>query len=230
MLILLVEDDVDYSDMISHVLQREGHEVVAAGTLEAARRFAEKKEPELAVLDVVLPDGSGMDVCAALRGLYPSLPTLFLSSLDRPEDVVAGLESGGDDYLTKPFHPSELAARVRAIARRGGGTLVAERPAARRLGVAGLELDTSNQAAYFDGTNLNVTRLEFEVLAELVRYPGQVLSHAFLTERIWGYKNVEDATLLKGHLSAIRRKIRDAGAGDDTIRTVHGVGYCFTPV
>jgi DNA-binding response OmpR family regulator len=94
----------------------------------------------------------------------------------------------------------------------------------------GLEIDLANQAAYMDGINLNCTRLEVEILSQLVRYPGQALSHAFLTDQIWGYKNVNDATLLKGHVSAIRRKVREAGGNEDMIRTVHGVGYSFTPV
>jgi DNA-binding response OmpR family regulator len=94
----------------------------------------------------------------------------------------------------------------------------------------GLELDLSNQSAYLNGINLNCTRLEVEILSQLVRYPGQALSHAFLTEQIWGYRNVNDATLLKGHVSSIRRKLRDAGGNEDVIRTVHGVGYSFTPV
>jgi DNA-binding response OmpR family regulator len=94
----------------------------------------------------------------------------------------------------------------------------------------GLELDVQNQAAYLNGANLNCTRLEFDILCQRVKVPGQVLSHAFLSERVWGYKNVHDATLLKGHVSAIRNKIRKAGGNEDMIRTVHGVGYSFTPV
>ena len=94
----------------------------------------------------------------------------------------------------------------------------------------GLELDAENQAAYFEGVNLNCTPIEIEILAQLARYPGQALSHAFLTEQVWGYKNVRDATLLKGHISAIRRKIKVAGGDEDMVRTVHGVGYSFTPI
>jgi DNA-binding response OmpR family regulator len=120
--------------------------------------------------------------------------------------VVAGFNAGGDDYVTKPFHPSEFLARVRAVSRRSNSNGVPVKQAPQRIQALGLELDVTNQAAYLDGINLNLTRLEFELLCQLVRYPGQVLSHAFLSEEIWGYKNVNDATLLKGHVSSIRQE------------------------
>ncbi len=230
MLALIVEDDEDYAEIIAQTLRRESHEVITMATATAALRFAEKKPPELAVLDVMLPDGSGLDLCRQLRESMPELPVIFLSSLDRSADVIAGLNSGGDDYITKPFHPGEFLARVRAVVRRTDPENVVERPRALKIQAMGLEIDLSNQAAYLDGINLNCTRLEVEILSQLVKYPGQALSHAFLTDQIWGYKNVNDATLLKGHVSAIRRKVRDAGGNEDMIRTVHGVGYSFTPV
>jgi len=231
MLVLVVEDDEDYAEIIAQTLRRESHDVVVTGTAGAAVRFAGSKSPGLAVLDILLPDGNGHDLLKKLREGQPSLPAIFLSSLDRISDKVAGFESGADDYMTKPFHPSELLARVRAVSRRGQASEpAAARPVPARIRALGLELDPANQAAYLDGINLNLTRLEFDVLCQLVRYPGQVLSHAFLSEEIWGYKNVSDATLLKGHVSSIRNKIRAAGGSDELIHTVHGVGYSFTPV
>lgn len=230
MLVLVVEDDEDYAEIIGQTLRRDSHDVVVSGTVSGAIRFAAQKEPAMAVLDVALPDGSGLDLCRRLRETQPGLPVVFLSSLDRAADVVAGLNSGGDDYMTKPFHPSELLARVRAVARRCSTTPMQEVVPPPRLKALGLELDTSNQAAYLDGLNLNCTRLEFEILCQMVKYPGQVLSHAFLSEQVWGYKNVSDATLLKGHVSSLRAKIRAASGNEDMIRTVHGVGYSFTPV
>ena len=128
MLALIVEDDEDYAEIIAQTLRRESHEVVTMGTVQQAVRFAEKKPPELAVLDVVLPDGSGLDLCRHLRETRPELPVIFLSSLDRSSDIIAGLNSGGDDYLTKPFHPGELLARVRALLRRAARA--SRRPAA----------------------------------------------------------------------------------------------------
>jgi two-component system OmpR family response regulator len=231
MLVLVVEDDEDYAEIISQTLRRDSHDVVVTGSVASASRFSAQKPPAFAVVDVVLPDGTGIDLCRRLREQAPSLPVIFLSALDRSSDVVSGLNSGGDDYLTKPFHPSELLARVRAVARRARADLsVADVPSPQRIRAMGLELDLANQAAYLDGINLNCTRLEFEVLHQMVQYPGQVLSHAFLSEQVWGYKNVSDATLLKGHVSSLRHKIRQSGGNEDLIRTVHGVGYSFTPV
>lgn len=230
MLVLLVEDDEDYAEIISHTLTRDGHEVVHVDTLKGAVRFCERKQPELAILDVLLPDGTGLELCTALRQANAHLPVLFLSSLDRTQDVIAGLNAGADDYLPKPFHPGELLARTRSLLRRAyNGSVVPAAPA-ERLVSGGLELDVTNHTAAFDGADLGCTPIEIEILAQLVRYPGQALSHAFLTEKVWGYKNVSDATLLKGHMSSIRKKLREAGGDEETIRTVHGVGYSFTPV
>jgi DNA-binding response OmpR family regulator len=230
MLVLLAEDDEDYAEIIAQTVRRDSHDVAITGTAAAALRFAGQRAPSLAILDVSLPDGSGLDLCRKLREQVPALPVVFLSSLDRSSDIVAGLEAGGDDYITKPFHPSELLARVRAVARRSAADATPAGPPPQRLKALGLELDLANQAAYLDGTNLHCTRLEFDILCQMVRFPGQVLSHAFLSERVWGYKNVHDATLLKGHVSALRTKIRKAGGNEEMIRTVHGVGYSFTPV
>lgn len=229
MLVLLVEDDEDYAEIIAHTLKRDGHDTVWVDSIKGAVRFAENKVPDLAVLDVMLPDGTGLELCTALRKTIPELPVLFLSSLDRTADVIAGLNAGADDYLTKPFHPGELVARSRALLRRSthGGQQASP---VERIGSEGIEIDVTNQIATFHGTDLNCTNIEVDILSLLVRYPGQALSHAFLTEKVWGYKNVSDATLLKGHVSSIRKKLRDVGGNEEVIRTVHGVGYSFTPV
>jgi DNA-binding response OmpR family regulator len=229
MLILVVEDDPDYADVIAHTLSRDGHEVVTVDQVRRANRFAEQKPPDLAVLDVMLPDGSGLDLCASLRQMDPSLPVLFLSSLDRTGDVIAGLNAGGDDYLIKPFAPSELLARVRALIRRTSKADTSGRHMIEVIRASGLEIDVTNHEARFQGASLKCTPIEVDILAELVSYPGQALSHGFLTERVWGYKHVADATLLKGHVSSIRKKLRDVGGDEEIVRTVHGVGYSFSP-
>jgi len=230
MAILVLEDDDDYAEIIAHTLRRGGHDVVVTNTVSAALNFARHRQPSAAVLDVMLPDGSGLEACMKLRESFPKLPILFLSSLDRSADVVSGFDAGGDDYLAKPFSPSELLARMRAVLRRAGAEVAPDARPSQRIDSNGLELDLTNQTATYQGASLNLTPLEVEILWQLVRYPGQALSHAFLTEQIWGYKNVNDATLLKGHVSSIRRKLRDAGGLEDMVRTVHGVGYSFTPV
>ena len=230
MLVLVLEDDEDYADIILHTLQRDGLDVVVVDNVAGAIKCSERKTPDLAILDVVLPDGSGLDAGKRLREISPGMPVVFLSSLDRTADVIAGLNSGGDDYITKPFHPGELLARVRAVLRRLNPGPVEERQEQQRLSSHGIDIDLAVSAASYRGTNLGCTPIEVELLVQLVRYPGQALSHAFLTEQIWGYKNVTDATLLKGHISSLRRKIREAGGSEELVRTVHGVGYSFTPV
>jgi DNA-binding response OmpR family regulator len=230
MLSLVVEDDQDYAEIIAHTLRRESHEVVVVSSARAALQFAERKPPALAVLDVVLPDGSGLDICRQLQKNNEDLRVIFLSSLNRASDVISGLNSGGDDYLAKPFHPSELIARVRSVMRRADAAPPPNKRGRETIQANGLELDMANASAYLHGINLHCTRLEVDILAELVRYPGQALSHAFLTEEIWGYQNVADATLLKGHVSSIRKKLREAGGSEEMIRTVHGIGYSFVAV
>lgn len=230
MLVLVVEDDEDYAQVIAHTLKRDGHDVVIAGSVAGAQRFVAGKAPDLAVIDVMLPDGSGRDLCEQLRAVNTRPGIIFLSSLDRAADITSGLDAGADDYLTKPFHPAELLARTHAVMRRLQGGPARTRPATERVEASGLEIDPAAHAAWFNGSRLNLTPIEVEIIAELARYPGQALSHAFLTEKIWGYTNVVDATLLKGHISAIRKKLRESGGNEDMVRTVHGVGYSFTPV
>jgi two-component system response regulator MtrA len=144
--------------------------------------------------------------------------------------VIAGLNAGADDYLPKPFHPGELVARTRSLLRRAYQAGAVPEAPAETLVSGALELDITNHVALYGGTDMSCTPIEVDILAQLVLYPGQALSLAFLTDKVWGYKNVGDATLLKGHISSIRKKLRDAGGDEDSIRTVHGVGYSFTPV
>ncbi|MFQ5381344.1 MAG: response regulator transcription factor [Dehalococcoidia bacterium] len=230
MLAYVVERDEDYAEIIAHTVERDGHSVLRADSMRSALMLADRRPPELAVIDMNLPDGSGIDVCKRLRKLDGQLPVILVSSEDRCSDIIAGLDAGGDDYVAKPFHPGVLLARLRAVLRRSRGEQVSSHVSTRRICSDGLEVDLASQTAFLNGINLHCTPLEVEILGQLVQFAGQALSHGYLTEQIWGYKNVHDATLLKGHVSSIRRKIRDANGDEDVVRTVHGVGYSFTPV
>ncbi len=226
MLVLVAEADVDYAEIVAESLRRDSHRVVIAGSASGARRFVERGFPDMAIVSAELPDGSGLDIVRELRDESDELPIIMLSAHDRCDDIVAGFDSGADDYIGKPFHPREFVARVRAVIRRTGSRSSSiPAPEQRSLGGEGLEFDHDNSAVYLNGVNLNCTRLEFDILKELAAVPGQVLSHAFLNERIWEYSNMHDGTLLKGHISALRRKLKQAGSSGTVIRTVHGVGY-----
>ncbi|MCK9518954.1 MAG: response regulator transcription factor, partial [Dehalococcoidia bacterium] len=219
----------DYASIIEYTLKRGGHEVVVALSSAAALGFCRRKRPELALLDIRLPDGSGYELCKTLRKANPELPVLFLSSLDSPASVVEGLQQGGDDYVTKPFHPSELLARVAAVTRRTGRASTGSAEAAPTIEASGFVVDLDAATARFLGQDIPCTPTEIEILAELLTYPGEVLSYQFLTNKIWGYSNVHDSTMLKGHVSALRRKLREAGVPEHLVQTVHNVGYTFMP-
>lgn len=225
---MVVEDDPDYADVISYTLKRDSHNVVVFDTAAQAVAFAAKKKLKLAVLDILLPDATGLELCEMLRRVSPDVPILFVSSLDGSSDIVNGLQRGGDDYLTKPFHPSELLARTQALMRRARVSQAAS-DSAPKLANRGIEVDQSREKVFLDGRPLDCTPVEVAILSQLTQYPGQALSHGFLTQQVWGYSNVDDASLLKGHISSIRKKVRQAGGDENLIRTVHAVGYSYMP-
>ncbi len=228
MLVLLIEDDADYAGIIAETARFDGHHVVVVGTIDGARRFIGRETPDFAIVDVMLPDGSGLELAAGMRQRFPRLPVLMLSSLDGLNDITGGLDAGADDYVTKPFHPSELRSRIRALARRA----TSDAPASVQAGVeesSTLDFDWSTSSVSYRGRDVGCTELEARILAEFVRVPDQVLPYAYLNQRVWKYPNLPDATLLKGHISAIRRKLRLAGCPGEPIRTISRVGYAFAP-
>lgn len=227
-LILVVDDDAELSDMVCELLAREGwgsHAVLTGG--DGERALAQLR-PDLVLLDVMLPDANGLDLCRRWRQQWPSLPLLMLTARGDPMDRVLGLELGADDYLAKPFEARELVARVRALLRRvAPGRSDAPAP----LRFDGLEIDlvrrevrTGPQAA-----PLALTSVEFKLLVALAKVPGQPLSREQLSEAVQtgGYRP-QDRTV-DVQIGRLRRRLREAAPGAEWIDTVRGEGYVFVP-
>ena len=200
--ILLVEDDANILRANRGALDMEGYRVVTAQTLAQAKECVEKREPDLIVLDIMLPDGNGLEYCRELRG-NSGVRILFLSAKNEPADLIAGLQAGGDDYISKPYLMAELMARIEALLRRGRLVEMAEPPL--RLGP--LEMNFVSRRARLDGRDLLLSTKEFTLLELLVRARCRYLSATELYEKVWGMDAVGDIRTVKVHISSIRRKL-----------------------
>ena len=225
--ILLLEDDPAIAGTVAFALQREGFTVDHVLLVGTARDSVAAARPALAILDVGLPDGSGLDLCrewrqsgsAALR----ALPLLMLTARAEERDRVVGLELGADDYLTKPFSPRELVARVRALLRRA-----ALSPPAEPARAAGLfELDTDGQRIRFSGQWLALTRLEFGLLRALLRTPGRIRSREALLDEAWGADGDATDRTVDTHVKTLRAKLRAVRPDLEPIATHRGMGYAL---
>jgi DNA-binding response OmpR family regulator len=212
--VLIVDDSPELLDLVDRALTREGHEVRLAATIAAARRQLAERAPELMVLDLALPDGTGIELCRALRDEDARFPILLLTAHGEVPQRVAGLDAGADDFLAKPFAIAELRARVRALGRRGP----IERNTTVVLGHARLVLAT--RTATRDEQELPITAREWEVLELLINRRGRVVSRATILELIWGEITDKANDSLDTIMARIRRKL-----GPDAIRTVRGEGY-----
>jgi DNA-binding response OmpR family regulator len=219
--ILIVEDDPDVVRVARAYLEREGYAVLVEGDGEAGLQRARVARPDLVVLDWMLPGASGLDV---LRRLRPDVdvPVLMLTARTDEADRVLGLELGADDYLTKPFSPRELVARVGAILRR---TTAAE-PVSDVVRHGALEVDETARIARVAGRDVELTTLEFDLLRAFAAAPGRVFRREELIERVWGGGYDGSDRVVDVHVSNLRQKLSDAG-GPDLIRTVRGVGYAL---
>jgi two-component system OmpR family response regulator len=230
--ILVVDDDPHLRDVVVYTLEREGYAVRTAADGRAALALFEgidASDPpfDLVVLDVLMPEIDGREVCRRLRG-RSRIPIVFLSSRDEELDKILGLELGGDDYVTKPFSPRELAARVKAVLRRAEGVASvaahsndARESIVRRAGP--IVLDASRHEVRCGDQPLKLTVTEFGVLATLMEQPGRVFTRAQLMERAYAYDNLITERTIDTHVKRIRKKFRDAG--HDPVETVHGLGY-----
>lgn len=218
--VLLVDDEPHIRDVVTYALEKSGYRVT---TLEDGRRAAQLASTagiDLVILDIMLPGLDGLEICRQIRSQSP-VPILFLSARSEEIDRIIGLEVGGDDYLTKPFSPRELVARVKAILRRFDRS--EQLASANRVLCCGaLSLDPERYEARYAGSNVTLTATEFAILAALVERPGIVLSRAQLIERTYEDVHISERTL-DTHVRRIRAKFRVHGG--DPIMTVHGVGY-----
>jgi DNA-binding response OmpR family regulator len=226
MAVLIVEDDPDLLDVLCFALRREGHDVIAARDGAVGLQLWKSKDPQLVLLDIDLPRVSGWDVCKQIRS-ESDVPVLMLTAARSEADIVRGLELGADDYIAKPFSPRELLARIRAVLRRAKESADQPRKGWQVVTAGDLRLDPQWRTVYRGNESVRLTPIEFKLLYELVLHEGQVLTHQILTDRIWGYEGVDDATLLKGHIRNLRRKLEADSSEPVYIHTVSGIGYTF---
>jgi two-component system KDP operon response regulator KdpE len=221
--VLVVDDEPQIVRALKVLLRDAGFAALPAGGVEEALDLAALHGPEAAIVDLMLPDGSGVDVCRGLRE-WTQIPILVLSAVDEESEKVRALEAGADDYVTKPFGPGELLARLRAALRRAG--TVADDPVVR---VGDLEVDLADHRVLRAGRELHLTPIEFGLLRTLVRHRGRLLTHQALLLEVWGAAYADDTATLRTHIANLRRKL-ETPAPDGTpaprlIRTETGVGY-----
>ena len=225
MSILIVEDDRDLTDVLAYMLRREGHEVHLAYDGVSALKLCEENTPKLMLLDINIPRLNGWEVCTHVRE-GSKTPIIMLTASTGDENIVRGLELGADDYVTKPFSPRQLLARIRAVLRRGSAPATTQLPE-EVLQISDLTLDAGWRRIRRGDQEVALTKLEFRLFYELALHAGQVLSYRYLTDKVWGYKSVNDASLIKGHIRNLRRKLGSTVEGQQYIETVQGTGYIF---
>ncbi len=220
--ILIIEDDPHSVQLASLYLERDGHRVVSAGDGKQGLELAAKEEPDLVLLDLMLPEVDGMAVCRTLRS-ESDVPIIMVTARVEEEDRTAGLDLGADDYVVKPFSPRELAARVRAVLRRTARER--SEPATARLVFEGIELDLRKHAARLDGEELRLTPTEFRLLRMFLREPGRTFTRDQIIEHAFGYDFDGFDRTVDSHMSSLRHKLEAGTERGRYIQTVYGVGY-----
>ena len=227
MRILIVDDDPPSVKMIGFLLREEGYIVLTANSGPEALALLNEEMPDLVILDVMMPGMDGLEVCRRIRR-STDLPIIFLSARGETSDRVAGLDVGADDYLPKPFEPSELLARVRAVMRRAEAFAFGDR--LNQLTVAGIHLDpVNNLAVLADGREVYLTPIEFRLLHYLMNNAGRALTHDQLFATVWGCDYDGSANLVAAHMRRLRRKIEEDPSNPRRLVTVRGIGYRFAP-
>jgi two-component system, OmpR family, response regulator RegX3 len=223
-MILMVEDEESITVPLSEALEREGFDTEVARTVADALELAERVGPDLVLLDVMLPDGSGYDVCRELRR-DSRVPIIMLTARGEETDRIVGLELGADDYIVKPFSAREVAARIRAVLRRADESAPGEQEGPLEVGE--LRLDTGRRSASLAGEELDLTRKEFELLELLMREAGSVITRERLIDEVWDMNWFGSTKTLDVHVSGLRRKLGDDSSAPRFLHTVRGVGFRF---
>jgi two-component system KDP operon response regulator KdpE len=220
--VLVCDDEPHIVRALKIVMRDAGFEALPAATVAEAQQVASLQRLDAAILDLVLPDGDGVEVCRALRE-WSDMPILVLSAVGDEDHKVRALEAGADDYVTKPFSPRELVARLHAVLRRAAPT-----PGEPVIEADGLQIDLAAREVRRGGQEIHLTPIEFDLLRVLVRNRGRLLTHRALLQEVWGPAYVEDVPTLRTSIARLRRKIEpDGEPGPRYIRTDSGVGYRF---
>jgi DNA-binding response OmpR family regulator len=222
--VLVVDDEPIVRDVVVRYLRREGYETLEAGDGLDAQELLRRHEPSLVVLDLMLPGMDGLQLCQWIRS-RSELPVIMLTARAEEADRIVGLELGADDYLTKPFSPRELAARVRTVLRRARQTV----GSSERIVHGDLELDAGAREVTKAGRTLRLTAREFDLLWFLAFHPRRVFSRDQLMDRVWGYEPAFDTGTVTVHVRRLREKIEDDPSKPRHLETVWGVGYRFCP-
>jgi DNA-binding response OmpR family regulator len=222
--ILVVDDDATVAEILSRYLVREGYEVDSVGSGSLALERARARPPDLILLDLMLPDVSGLDVCRRVRKVTP-VPIIMLTARGEEDERIFGLKLGADDYVVKPFSPREVAARVGSVLRRSEATNGAAHSNGR-IDAGPIEIDLHARTVRAGGKPVSLTSREFDLLAFLARSPDRVFRRAELLERVWGY-TIGDTATVTVHIRRLRAKIEPDPSNPTHIETVWGIGYRF---
>jgi DNA-binding response OmpR family regulator len=222
--VLVVDDEPIVREVVVSYLRREGYQTLEAGDGDTARELIEREQPALVILDVMLPGTDGFELCRWLRA-RSDLPVILLTARGEETDRIVGLELGADDYVTKPFSPRELAARVRTVLRRAAPGV----RAGGQLAFEDLEIDALTREVRRGGSLLRLTAREFDLLWFLASHPRQVFSRDLLMDRVWGYAAALDTGTVTVHIRRLREKIENDPSHPRFLETVWGVGYRFVP-
>jgi two-component system, OmpR family, alkaline phosphatase synthesis response regulator PhoP len=223
--ILVVDDEPSIVTLIEFNLIKSGFDVVTAADGRIALNKAEEEKPDLIILDLMLPEMDGLDVCRELRSRRIMTPILMLTAKDEELDKILGLELGADDYMTKPFSPREVVARVKAILRRAKVTLNQSDVSDEIIKIGDLEIFAERYEAFFKGEKLVLTPKEFELLVYLARNKGRVMPREKLLDDVWDYSFVGDTRIVDVHVSHLREKIESNTRKPQYIQTIRGFGY-----